>query len=324
MTSNSGTLSVRIVQKRLEAEDVVSLRLRGMDGPLPPFEPGAHVDLEIAPNVLRQYSLCGLDSDANEYEIAVLREPNSRGGSKGVHDALQVGQVIQISPPRNHFPLEDASGRILLFAGGIGVTPIMAMAEWLAAKGRPFEMHYCARSQDRMAYRERVLASADTANVHVHFDVGPAEQQVDIRAVLGPCGPGDHVYVCGPGGFIEAALCAGRELGWPDEQLHREFFAAPAGNSDQGENSVFTVAIGSSGLRFEVPVDRSIAEVLEENGIFVPTSCAEGICGTCVVNVLEGQPDHRDFLFSEAEHAANDKMTTCCSRSKSKILVLDL
>lgn len=324
MLSTKDLLPVRIIQKRLEAEDVVSLRLRGLSATLPVFEPGAHVDVEITPDLTRQYSLCGHDLAMNEYQIAVLREPKSRGGSKAIHDALQVGQVIQISVPRNHFPLVHADGKALLFAGGIGVTPIMAMAERLAENGQAFELHYCARSEDRMAYRDRLCSGPAADSTHIHFDDGAAEQQLDLKSVLGQSDAGAHIYVCGPAGFIEAVLSVAKAHGWPDEHLHREFFAAPASDKDEADNQSFKVVVGSTGLEFEIPEDRTIAEVLEDNGVFVPTSCAEGICGTCVIGVLEGIPDHRDFLFSEAEHAANNKITTCCSRSKSPVLVLDL
>lgn len=318
--------NVRIIQKRLEAEDVVSLRLRSLDGrPLPGFEAGAHIDIEVAPGVRRQYSLCSASGDAMEYEIAVLREPASRGGSKAVHDVLQVGQVVSISSPRNHFPLDPAATRSLLFAGGIGVTPIMAMAEELAGKESAFEMHYCARTPAKMAYRDRVGAGIFASHARLHFDDGADVQKLDLAAVLADVDPATHIYVCGPAGFINAVLAAAEAQGWPEENVHREFFAAPADpNAPEADNTAFEIVIGSTGLHFDVPATRTIADVLQENGIFVPTSCSEGICGTCVVSVLEGIPDHRDFVLSEAEHAANDKMTLCCSRARTPSLVIDL
>lgn len=318
-------LRVRIVQKRLEADGVVSLLLRGLDTALPAIEPGAHIELTLPGRLARQYSLCQADAERNEYEIAVLREPASRGGSAAVHDQLQVGQDITVSAPRNHFPLDGKSpGRILLFAGGIGVTPIMTMAEALTAAGRTFAMHYCGRTAASMAYVERLRHGVGADQLSVHLDDGPAEQRMDTAAVLSQWNPGDRLYVCGPAGFINHVLDTAVAQGWPDEQLIREYFAAPDQPVGDQDNQPFTVKLGSSGLDFLIPADRSIAEVLAENGVFIPTSCSEGICGTCVVNVLEGEPDHRDFLFSEAERQANDKMTTCCSRAKSKVLVLDL
>lgn len=325
MTSSSDTIRARIVQKRLEAEDIVSLRLRGIDSTLPAFEPGAHIDLHLPGGLIRQYSLCGHDPLTNEYEIAVLREPASRGGSAAVHDIIQVSQEAIISAPRNHFPLDSTSGgRILLFAGGIGVTPIMAMAETLGATGRAFELHYCGRTASRMAYLTRIAAGLPAGSALIHTDDGAESQKLDLARAIGRCSTQDRLYVCGPAGFIEAVLSTARDHGWPEEQLHREFFAAPDQEAAFGENRPFTVEIGSSGLKFLVPADRTIAEVLSENGVFIPTSCAEGICGTCVVNVLEGEIDHRDFLFSDTEKAVNSKLTTCCSRAKSDRLVLDL
>lgn len=323
--SATAWIGVRIIQKRLEAEGVVSLILASVDGaPLPAFEAGAHIDLEAAPGMVRQYSLLPSPEGPATYELAVLREPASRGGSAAIHDALQVGQQVRISAPRNHFPLASTEGRALLFAGGIGITPILCMAETLAARGADFAFHYCARSPERMALRDRIARSPVAPRTQLHFD-GPAAQQLALPAVLASPGASDHLYVCGPGGFINAVLDAARAAGWQDSQLHREFFAAPTdGAAAEGENAAFTVVLARSGQSFTVPADRSIVEVLDEEGIFVPTSCSEGICGTCVLGVLEGTPDHRDFLFSEEERARGDKLTACCSRAKSEKLVLDL
>ncbi len=323
--SASAWINVRIIQKRLEAEGVVSLILQGIDGAaLPAFEAGAHVDIETAPGTVRQYSLLPNPEGPSTYEIAVLREPASRGGSSAIHDSLQVGQVIRISEPRNHFPLEPAATRSLLFAGGIGITPILCMAEALAAKGADFAMHYCARSADRMALRERILNGAAAAHSHLHCDDGPASQQLDLAAVLAGPTEGTHLYVCGPGGFINAVLDAARTAGWNEAQLHREFFAAPTDAAAEGDNQPFTVVLARSGQTLAVPADKTIVEVLDAEGVFVPTSCSEGICGTCVVAVLEGIPDHRDFVLTEDERARNDRLTTCCSRAKTDTLVLDL
>ena len=322
--SESASISVQIIQKRLEAEDVVSLWLRRTDGSaLPPITAGAHIEIETAPNVLRQYSLCGTLEDGRIYEIAVLKEPASRGGSKAVHEQLQVGQIVKISAPRNHFPRVPTEGRSLLLAGGIGVTPIMAMAEDCAAHGAAFEMHYCGRTLRKMAYVQRLTTGAAKDHVHIHVDDGAPAQQLQLAQLLATRGAADHLYVCGPAGFIDAVLKAAANAGWPEDHVHREFFAAPVSEAE-GDNKPFKLVLGNMGLTFTVPADKSIAQVLEDNGVFVPTSCSEGICGTCIVGVLEGDVDHRDFLMSDAEHAANSKLTTCCSRAKSDVLVLDL
>lgn len=318
-------IAVRVVQKRLEAEDIVSLRLeRSMEERLPAYTPGAHIDVEIGGKTVRQYSLCGQDRSGAYYEIAVLREPASRGGSAGLHDAVQVGQWVRISEPRNHFPLQEQEGFALLFAGGIGVTPIMVMAEALADRGQPFALHYCARAADRMAYRQRLSRLEGKGAVHFHLDDGPANQQIDIEAVLRAAPEGAAIYVCGPSGFITAILAGAERLGWNPALLHKEFFAAPAGEGEQKSDQPFMVRLARSGRDLSVNAGQSLAQALEQAGVIVPISCSEGICGTCVISVLDGQPDHRDFVLSEAEHAANDRMTPCCSRALSECLVLDL
>jgi vanillate O-demethylase ferredoxin subunit len=323
---SSAWIEVRIIQKRLEAEDVVSMVLASKHGAsLPHFEAGAHIDLEVAPGIIRQYSLCTNPEGPASYEIAVLREPASRGGSQAVHDALQVGQIVRISAPRNHFPLTNSASRSLLFAGGIGITPILCMAEHLQDTGAPYAMHYCGRTAGRLAYADRLARGGVSANVQVHLDDGPAAQHLDLPAILANPDPAAHLYVCGPGGFINAVLDAARQAGWSEDQLHREFFAAPADwPVSEGEDTAFTVVLSSSGLRIAVSADKSIVEALDEQGIFIPTSCSEGICGTCVINVIEGTPDHRDFVLSSDQRARNDRLTTCCSRAKSSTLVLDL
>jgi vanillate O-demethylase ferredoxin subunit len=316
------TLTVRIVQKRLEAEDIVSLLLHGED--LPPFKAGAHIEVQLPGALTRQYSLCSGPDDPHVYEIAVLREPTSRGGSKAVHDVLQVGQFIEISTPRNLFPLDATASRTLLLAGGIGVTPILSMANECARENRAFEMHYCARTPAKMAFADRLKRSPIAPHCHLHFDDGPRKQQIDLARVLANPRVGHHLYVCGPSGFINATLDTAAASGWADAQLHREFFSAPASEHDEGDDKAFTVALARSGLQTEVPPGVSIVKALEDIGVFVPTSCAEGICGMCVVPVLEGIPEHRDFILSADERARNDRLTACCSRAKTPMLVLDL
>lgn len=325
MESNAW-IEVLIRQKRLEAEGIVSLILASTDGAeLPLFEAGAHIDLEIAPGVVRQYSLCNSPEGPTTYEIAVLREPVSRGGSQAVHDRLQVGQRVRISTPRNHFRLDTGASHSVLLAGGIGITPILCMAQRLQGAGASYELHYCARSAERMAYRERISDGPCRAQASLHLDDGPTDQQLDLPALLPRPAPDTRLYVCGPGGFINAVLDTARAQGWSEGQLHREFFAAPAAEGDDASDSTpFTVVLASSGMEVPVPADVTIVEALEEAGVFIPRSCSEGICGTCVVHVLDGTPDHRDFVLTPDEHARNDRLTTCCSRAKTPRLVLDL
>ncbi|MBN8830234.1 MAG: oxidoreductase [Sphingomonadales bacterium] len=324
MSQDEAPIQVRVIQKRLEADGIVSLQLRAVDGgALPVFAAGAHIDLILAPDLVRQYSLCPPLPEADVYEVAELREPESRGGSRAVHEGLQVGEVIEISQPRNHFPLKPGAGRTLLLAGGIGITPILAMAEEAAESGRSFEMHYCARSPARMAFQDRISRGRIGPHCAFHFDDGADEQKLDFAGLLASPAQEDQLYICGPGGFIEAVLGAALACGWSEAQLNREFFSAPAaqrGESDQA----FTVVLGRSGKAVQVGVGVSIVEALEPVGVLIPTSCSEGICGMCVVSVLEGEPDHRDFVLGAQERASNNCLTACCSRAKSPVLVLDL
>lgn len=316
-------LQAHITKRSVEATDIISLELSPLNGEaLPAFSAGSHIDVEVKPGVIRQYSLCNHPSERHRYVLGILRDPKSRGGSIAVHDELTEGQVIRISEPRNHFPLAHEARRSLLFAGGIGVTPILCMAERLAQIGAHFEMYYCARSPGRAAFLERIRRSAFREHVLLHFDDGPAEQLLDADAVLANPAPETHLYVCGPTGFMDHVLGTSRRLGWPEDRVHREYFAAPA--HPPAADGGFEVRVARTGQVFAIPPDRTIIAVLADNGIEVPVSCEQGVCGTCLTRVLEGEPDHRDVFMTDAEHALNDQFTPCCSRAKSKVLVLDL
>jgi vanillate O-demethylase ferredoxin subunit len=315
-------IAVKVVARRREAEDIVSFELASADGgALPRFAAGAHIDVEIRPGLVRQYSLCNDPEEAHRYLIAVLRDPDSRGGSAAIHDEVEAGQTLRISEPKNHFPLIPASS-YLLFAGGIGVTPILCMAERLARSGAGFRMHYCARSPERAAFVERVRGSAFADRVHFHFDAGGAGQKLDLDAVLEQAPAGTHVYVCGPSGFIDFVAGSARARGWPPEAVHQEYFgAAPL---DTSGDASFEVRLASSGKTWVVPAGQTVVQALGAHGIDIPVSCEQGVCGTCITRVLDGEPDHRDMYFSDEERARNDQFTPCCSRAKSAMLVLDL
>ena len=315
-------LKVRVAGKVSEADGISSFELVSVDGtPLPAFDAGAHIDVHLRDGLVRQYSLCNPPHERHRYQIAVLRDPSSRGGSTAMHDEIEAGHVITISAPKNHFPLEPAS-RSLLFAGGIGVTPLLAMAEALSAAGADFEMHYNVRSPERTAFCERIANAPWSARVHLHFDSGDAAQKLDVAKVLGAPRPDTHIYVCGPGGYIDHVLGAASALGWPPAQVHREYFSAVP--VDEADDTAFDVKLAASGQVFTIPVGRTVVEVLAEHGIDIPVSCEQGVCGTCLTRVLEGVPDHRDVYLTDEERAANDQFTPCCSRSKTPILSLDL
>jgi vanillate O-demethylase ferredoxin subunit len=316
------TIEVRVASKTNEADGICSYELVPTGGgALPGFEAGAHVDVHLPGNLIRQYSLCNPPHETHRYQIGVLRDAGSRGGSEAMHDHIDVGTVLTISAPKNHFPLVEAK-RTLLLAGGIGVTPILAMAETLAAKGAGFEMHYCARSPDKAAFKERLGESHLRDLVHFHYDSGDAAQKLDMAALLANPQPDTHLYVCGPQGFIEYVLGTARAQGWPSAQLHVEYFSAAA--VDTTGDQPFDVKLASNGKVFTVPAGTTVIKVLAEAGVEIPYSCEEGVCGTCLTRVVEGVPDHRDMYLTEEEQAANDQFTPCCSRSKTKVLVLDL
>ena len=251
-----------------------------------------------------------------------LKEVESTGGSVAMHEQVQEGDILKVSQPRNSFHLIEEAEYSLLLAGGIGVTPILAMAQQLASQGKNFDMHYCTRSRERCAYHDMLKTSAFADKVNIHFDNGAKEQLLDIPALLRNYPEGGNVYVCGPGGFMEAVI-SNAEQHWPSGTVHREYFSADpsAGHDDDGS---FEVRIASSGITYTIPADKSIVETLLEHDIEIPVSCEQGICGTCLTRVIEGEPEHRDMFLSDAEHEANDQMTPCCSRSNSSTLVLDL
>jgi vanillate O-demethylase ferredoxin subunit len=316
-------IAVTVARREAAAEDIVLLELvREGQGPLPAFSAGAHIDVLTPSGAVRQYSLCGAPGETTAYQIAVLREPQGRGGSASVHDALSPGDRLTVSAPRNHFALHPGEGLSVLLAAGIGITPLLAMAEELHAAGRPFVLHYCARSEARAAFREALGNKPYAAQVHFHFDAGAAARRLDIAATLDAQPANAHVYTCGPGAFIAAVQAAAAQAGWAPERVHFEHFAGAA--VDTTNDGSFEVLLQRSGQVIRVEADVSITQALEANGVRVPVSCEQGVCGTCLCTVLEGEVDHRDMYLTPEEQAANDQMLPCCSRAKSARLVLDL
>ena len=320
--SSTSTRVVTLARKVVEALDICSFELVDVAGAaLPSFSAGAHVDVHLPKGLVRQYSLCNDPAETHRYLIAVLLDPASRGGSATMH-ALTEGQQIRISDPRNHFELADQVPHSLLVAGGIGVTPTLSMAERLANIGASFEMHYCTRSRERTAFAERIAASAFAAQAHLHHDEGPAGRKFDAAAVIARAAPGTHLYVCGPTGFMDWVLSSARAVGWSEDRLHREYFAAAP--VDTHLDGAFDVLLASTGQVIRVAADQSVVAALAVCGIEVPTSCEQGVCGTCITRVLDGEPLHRDMYLTPQEQARCDQFTPCCSRSKSARLVLDL
>ncbi len=313
-------IEVVVVRRWTEAEGIVLLDLRAPDGAdLPPFAAGAHIAVEIAPGLIRHYSLWNNPRETHRYRIAVLREVQSRGGSSVVHRDFTEGRTVRIQPPRNNFPLVAEAAHSVLVAGGIGITPLLAMAQHLDHDGSSFELHYCVRSRPRAAFLTLLEEATFGHRVRLHCDDGPPEQRFDPVG-LEPPRADMHLYLCGPSGFMDWAASALRDIGWPADRLHTEYFSAEI--SAEGDN--FTVEAGRSGKSVIVEPMQSIAAALLAAGIDVPLSCEQGVCGTCLVPVLSGMPDHRDLFQTDEEKAANTHIACCCSRSLSPLLTLDL
>jgi vanillate O-demethylase ferredoxin subunit len=312
-------ITVRIEAKAAVAQDVCALTLVAADGgALPAFTAGAHVDVHLPGGLVRQYSLSNDPAETHRYVLGVLREAESRGGSKAVHEQLAPGQTLQVSAPKNHFPLAAHTQRSLLIAGGIGITPILAMARQLASEAADFEFHYAASSAERMAFRAEIEASdwAEVANFHV------GQERLDVKQLLAAQDGDVHVYVCGPKRLIDAVVDAAQGLGWAAERVHREFFGG-AEVSAPGQDRAFDIEL-RSGRVITVPADQSAAQALIAAGVPLLTSCEQGVCGTCLTRVIAGQPEHRDLYLTPEEQAANDQFLPCCSRARGDRLVVDL
>jgi len=314
-------LTVRLARKTPEAANICAFEWVDVNGgELPAFEAGAHVDFHLPGGLVRSYSLYNAPGERHRYCVGVLLDANTRGGSKAMH-ALQEGDTVQITPPSNHFPLVPGHSQVLL-AGGIGVTPILSMAQTLAAQGAEFVLHYAARSAQNAAFVPWLQASSFAARVHTHWDDGAPAQRLDMAQVLANPAAGKHLYVCGPQGFIDAAMQQARQLGWAEDCLHFELFGAQV--SAQDGDQPFEVVIAGTGQRFTIPVDKTVIQVLHAAGVDVPIACEQGVCGTCLTRVVEGVPDHRDQYLTPEEQAANDQFTPCCSRSKTPSLTLEV
>jgi len=289
---------------------------RGRD--LPRFAAGAHIDVRAA-GLLRQYSLCNDPAERRRYCIAVLREAQSRGASRHLHDAVRVGDLVEVSLPRNNFPLATVAERHLLIAGGIGIAPIMSMVAELRRRRADFLLHYCTRSLQRTAFREALMPLAAEGHVLFHHDGGDPARGLDIKAALRDPHPGTHLYFCGPEPMMAAATEAAKE--WPADTVHCEYFTAPL-SEIVDEDRPFRVRLARAGTEYEVPVGETIVDVLRRHGIAVRTSCELGYCGACLTPYRAGEPDHRDQVLEE--NSRKRYVLICCARSKTPILELDL
>lgn len=311
-------IDVRVAEIVDETPTVKSFRFERVDGqPLGIYQAGAHVDVVGPTAITRQYSLCSTPDDPNSYTVAVKREEKGRGGSSALHD-LQVGDVLQISEPRNVLGVDLSASHHVLMAAGIGITPMLSMARWLHVHGHSFELHYYARSSEDAAFLP-LLTERCPDQLHTHLGIRPEQHEPRLRAALQAMPDGSHVYLCGPTPFMDTVTKVAEEF-LPEEKIHQESFT-PVDQPDASDNTAFDVEFEDES--YHIPADRSIVEVLQENGIEVDTSCQEGICGTCILSVLEGTPEHRDSVLTKSEKAANETIAVCVSRSRTPKLVLD-
>lgn len=310
------TIALRLTDIRYAAQDINLYEFRRPDGAaLAPAEPGAHIDVHLPTGIMRQYSLVTADGDPAAYVVGIKRDRTSRGGSIYAHDRLRVGQSLEIGGPRNHFPLKEDAAHTVLLAGGIGITPIWCMAQRLAKLGRSYELHYACRDRSEAAFLPELQRLAEA---RLHFDTESAGKFLDIAAIVAAVPPGTHFYCCGPLPMLAGYEAATAHL--PPETVHAEYFSAKEAAALEGG---FVVELHRTGQSFDIPRGKSILQVLRDGGVDAPYSCEEGICGACQVTVVAGTPDHRDYVFTEAEHQAGKTMMICCSGSKSARLVID-
>jgi ferredoxin-NADP reductase len=309
---------VLLARKETLATGAVRLTLRHADGELmPPWRPGAHVDLVLPIGIVRQYSLCGDPADRSVLQVAVLRNPRGRGGSRFVHDELRPGDMIGIRGPRNNFPLV-AARRYLFIAGGIGITPIIPMIAEVDTLGADWCLAYGGRSRSSMAFADSLVEwYGERVMLRPQDEMGP----LDLDRMLGRARARTAVYCCGPEPLLAAV--EQRCRAWPPGSLHVERFAARP-DASAGVSTTVEVVLARSRQTLTVPAGKSILRAVEEAGVPVLSSCREGTCGTCETPVLDGVPDHRDSLLSEDERTAGDTMMICVSRARSRRLVLDL
>ncbi|MDQ0381572.1 PDR/VanB family oxidoreductase [Amycolatopsis thermophila] len=311
------SLPLRVVRVSWEADGVVGLRLAAPDGgPLPPWEPGAHLDIRLPSGLTRQYSLCGDPGERHHYDIAVRLEDAGRGGSAEIHGTALVGRELVVSEIRNHFPLQTAE-EYLLIAGGIGITPLLPMVRALAARGLPWSLVYCGRGAETMPFREQLSA---LGGARVRFVDTAREPRPDLKELVGRLGPGAAVYCCGPNSLLDGVTEVCEAAGVRCETEH---FGA-ATRTDDGSADEVELELRRSGLTVVADGDTTLLEAIRAAGVEIESDCEEGYCGTCETRVLDGVPDHRDVVLSKTERASGQTFLPCVSRACGRRLVLDL
>ena len=315
-------LTLRVERIARETPEIVRVELaHPWGGELPPYEAGAHIDLSLPGGFSRQYSLAQSAQVAgNRYIVGVKREPASRGGSASVHSRVREGDLIPVGAPRNTFTLASDAAHHLLLAGGIGMTPLLAMAQTLAAQGKRFTLCVFARSPEHLAFAASLAESTLAPHVRLHFDEGGTpEQKISLQELLATPTAGSHLYLCGPAGFMQAVRSAAQA--WPEDNIHAEYFAAPDG-AVASTGRPFVLHLRQRGISVPVAAEQTAVEALHDVGIDIPVSCQQGLCGSCVVSADGESAEHRDFCLSGAER--KHKVALCCSRAKNDELSLNI
>ena len=308
-----------VTRKWDAADEIAGFELQPRSGELISFQPGAHIDVHLDNGLVRQYSLTNGPHQTDCYRIGVKLEPESRGGSRYMHEKVVEGDVLSVSEPRNNFPLRRDAHETILIAGGIGITPLLAMTQTLARQDLRHQLHYFVRDERQIAFPE-ILAEVGSG-ITRHVGLGPDETVSRLSEILGARNTGDHVYICGPGPMLEGARRVATEAGWPDDSVHFEYFA---NDSVIDDSSTFEVELARTGRTLTVGPGRSLLDALRAAGVPVASSCEQGACGTCVVPVIDGEIDHQDVYLRESERDAGDRIMSCVSRAGSERLVLDL
>ena len=315
-----GWLRARVQSVHQEALGIRSYELAPVNAAgFPPFAAGAHIDVKVPNGISRNYSLCNPPGESHRYLIAVKREDAGRGGSISLYDNVRGGDVLDISTPRNLFPLAADARRHVLIAGGIGITPILAMAHELRARGADFSLYFCTRSPELTPFHELLSGPDFAGRVVFHHDQGEAARALPLAPITAGRQEGTHLYCCGPRPLMDAVR--GATLSWPAGTVHFEDFGGTPVEAKSGDRP-FRILIKSTDKVFEVPVGRTILQVLLDNGFDVPSSCESGTCGTCMTSLLAGVADHRDFVLDEVE--GRSRIMICISRAASEELTLDV
>lgn len=318
-------IRVKVAKAGFDAEDIRVLELMAEDGQaLPPFTPGAHIDIEVMlpgrHRARRSYSIVNVPTDpVFHYTVAIQYEENGTGGSIFLHERVRPSYILEATPPKNFFEMAPDAEHTVFLAGGIGVTPLVCMAQKLAEENKSFEFHYVGKRPERMAFKKIVESFGDKGHLYFSKD-DPTRGGFDMRKLMGAPAAGRHVYVCGPTRMIEDVRQLGHELGWDEKNVHTEIFKKPEGRPG---DAPFEVVIASTGKTVQVAAKQTVLDALLEAGVTQDYDCRVGTCGTCSVTVVEGDPDHRDNVLLDSEKAEK-RMCTCVSRSNTPRLVIDL